>query len=198
MKRYALTGGIATGKSTATQYLIQQGLAVIDCDALVHSEYGKGQRIYKAILDRFGEDILTDQGEIDRKALGQLVFNDVMMREALNRATHPIVEDLLNERLSQFESMGVPFVIVDHPLLFEVGANIYYDGILLIDLEEQEQVRRLMGRNGWTEVEARLRIDAQMPLTYKRSHSDWVIENSGTVEELYQMLKQWVKVLESI
>lgn len=196
MKRFALTGGIASGKSTVSRYLERLKIPLVDCDALVSSAYSMNEPIYEAIVSGFGSEILNEDGTINRKHLGHIIFNDPLQREKLNGLTHPIIKNMIDASCIKLEVQGHPFAFVDIPLLFETGQEIYYDAVLLIDIDPEIQLMRLKERNGWTTEEAQARIDAQLSMAYKRSLADWIIDNNGTEDELCEQIDALLDYIE--
>lgn len=182
MKKYGITGGIASGKSTFCQLIKDLSLPLIDCDELVHKAYEPEGPIFNAVLTRFGEHYLNEEGQIDRRKLGREIFTNGKSREALNQITHPIISSLVLEALQSYVLKGEAVVFVDVPLLFEENLQGDYDGTILIDIEETLQIERLMQRNHFTFEEALSRIEAQMPLGKKRLLATYVLENNSTLE----------------
>lgn len=190
MRKIALTGGIASGKSTVTLILRARGYVVIDADNIVRELYGKGKPIYNAIVSTFGKEILDLSGEIDRKKLGALVFSDSEARKRLNSATHPIVEAEISKELHEKQLQGETMVFVDTPLLIETGNSERYDAVILVAVDFETQLQRLQSRNQLSHDEAVLRIKSQMPLEDKKAYADFIIDNNGTLEMLDQQVDQ--------
>lgn len=195
MKKYAITGGIASGKSTFCEMIKAMGLPFIDCDALVHKAYEPEGLIFSAVLAHFGKDYLDPEGKIDRRRLGREVFNNKNSREQLNRITHPIIRQLVSEELMAYEWAGDRLVFVDVPLLFEENLQGNYDGTILIDIQEELQLDRLIKRNQFTFEEALSRIEAQMPLAKKRPLATYVLENNSTVEDFREKGRRLIEEL---
>lgn len=191
----ALTGGIASGKSTVSQWFIEKGIPVIDCDALVHSSYNEGGLMYQAVVDTFGPRILTAQGEIDRKLLGEIVFqNDVALKQ-LSDITHPIVRSMVDQNVKELQALGQELIVVDIPLLYESGMENHYDQVMVVYIPPEQQLERLMRRNGFSEMEAKRRIASQMCLGDKAKLADYVINNDEGLDQLYQQLEALLKRL---
>lgn len=178
-----LTGGICTGKSTVSRMLAELGATVIDSDAIAHEVQTPGQPAYGAIVRTFGPQILDAAGRIDRRRLGALVFADRTRRAELEAIMHPAVIAESEWRVQGALAGGAQLVIVDAALLVEVGRHRKFPRLVVVDASEAEQIRRLRARNGLGKAEARRRLAAQMPLTEKRRHAHYVIDNSGTLEE---------------
>ncbi|MBM4762521.1 dephospho-CoA kinase [Bacillus sp. B15-48] len=187
-----LTGGIASGKSTVSQMLTEMGITVIDADVESRLAVEKGEKAYNDIVRYFGKDILDENGVINRAKLGAIIFNDEEKRLVLNSIVHPAVRERMEEKKEQAIQKGEKVVVLDIPLLIE-GENQYsVDKILLIYVDEEMQLRRLMERNHFSVEEARSRINSQMPLKEKVKHADKVIDNNGTIEETAEQVKKIV------
>ncbi|MBD5429041.1 dephospho-CoA kinase [Lactobacillus sp.] len=183
-----LTGGIATGKSTADHFFLKKNIPIIDTDQIAHALMAKNQASYQAIIRHFGKGILAEDGEIDRKKLSAIVFNDKNQLNRLNELTHPLILNNMKEKMIQYQAQDIPFVILDIPLLFEGNLTSYCTATLLITAPFQLELSRLMARNNLNEVDARKRIASQMPLAKKEKLADYVIENSGTINDLENKL----------
>ncbi|WP_031407731.1 dephospho-CoA kinase [Geobacillus vulcani] len=190
-----LTGGIASGKSTVSAMMRELGLPVIDADEAARAVVRPGEEAYRQIVAAFGPDIVQANGEIDRVKLGAIVFHDEEERKKLNAIVHPAVRRKMLAEKEALVRSGAKTVVLDIPLLFESGLTAWVDKILVVYVDDDVQLRRLMERNGFTEEEARARIRAQWPLAEKIKQADAVINNNGTREEtrrqLLAILKQW-------
>ncbi len=194
----ALTGGIASGKSTVCRLLQDKGARVLDSDALAREVVRKGQPAWREIVDHFGNEILTPEGEIDRARLAEIVFSDAEERSFLNKVTHPRVFQLMAQRLLEMEEQGGgdEVVILDIPLLVEAGAARSFDLNLVVDATPEIQVERLVLQRGVSEEEAWARIRAQASREERLRHADLVIENHGTLEELAANVERaWKEIL---
>ncbi|MBD5431488.1 MAG: dephospho-CoA kinase [Lactobacillus sp.] len=192
-----LTGGIATGKSTADHFFKQKGIPIIDADQITHDLYQVGKSAWKKIKDQFGREYLNSDQTINRKKLGQLVFNDQNELELLNKITHPLVHEEINRQIKQEISKKSRLVILDIPLLFESHAEKMCDQVLVITLPEKMQITRLMERNNLTKEQAIARIHSQMPLSEKEAKATYVISNSGTVNDLCEKLDNLLNKIEA-
>ena len=189
-KVLGLTGGIASGKSTADHFFQKQGLPLIDSDQIAHQILTPGQEGYNLVVEKFGPGFLTATKEIDRRRLGQTVFSDQSRLQTLNDITHPLIFREIEDRIAQNKRMKKPLVIVDAPLLFETGGQSYCDQTLLLAVPEQIQLERLQARDGLDEAEALKKIHSQMPLAQKEKLADYVVTNTGTISELENKLAQ--------
>lgn len=196
MYKLGLTGGIATGKSTVAKYLqVEKNVPVIDADLIAHQITAPGQPALKEIAKAFGPGMISFDGQLNRKKLGGLVFNDSDAREKLNQITHPRVYAEFERQLAEFESEGVPLVVLDIPLLFESNRGMAYDGIALVTIDEKAQLKRLMNRNQLDEPEAWNRIHAQMPLAKKQAMADFLIDNSSSLAHTYAQVDAMLEAI---
>lgn len=181
-KVIGLTGGIASGKSTITDLLRRQGYPVIDADQVVHELQAKGGKLYQVLVAEFGNSILTAEGDLDRKKLGQAVFENAGLRVHLSLLQDKIIrEELLARRdaLKQTEDV----IFMDIPLLYEADYSGEVDEVWLVYVDKAQQLERLMKRNGFSVQDAENRLNAQLSLKEKRSKAQVLIDNSGVVEE---------------
>lgn len=184
MKIYGLTGGIAAGKSEASRRFVELGIPVIDADRVGHEVIEPGGAAEQAVLDAFGEDILT-QGRIDREKLGPIVFADPEARMKLNRIVHPAIGRETARRFAALSEEGHAAAIYDAPLLAEDGAlRGGMAGLILVNCPREERLRRLVRLRGMSEEEALRRIGAQTPPEKKIPLATWVVENTGSIEDL--------------
>ena len=183
-KVIGLTGGIASGKSTITDFLRRQGYPVIDADQVVHELQAKGGKLYQVLVAEFGNSILTAEGDLDRKKLGQAVFENAGLRARLSLLQDKIIrEELLARRdaLKQTEDV----IFMDIPLLYEADYSGEVDEVWLVYVDKAQQLERLMKRNGFSVQDAENRLNAQLSLEEKRSKAQVLIDNSGVVEETF-------------
>lgn len=190
-----LTGGIASGKSTVSKMFKDMGITVIDADIEARLAVEKGEPAYENIVAFFGRDILLEDGSINRAKLGEIIFNDLEKRLKLNSIVHPEVRKRMLAKRDQAIEAGERLIIMDIPLLFESKLTYMVDKILLVYVDAETQLERLMARNHFTKEEAIIRINSQMPLIDKIQLSDAVIDNNGTIEEtrnqLIRILREW-------
>lgn len=188
-----LTGGIGSGKSTVSALLAGRGAVVVDADAIVREIQAPGGLAYEGIVRRFGPGIVSADGSIERPALAALVFADATARADLQRLTHPYVGQVIAERLAA-EAAGERVVVVDVPLLVEAGKGAYpVAGVIVVDCPVDVAVGRLVAQRGSTPDEARARVVAQASREERLAVADFVIDNSGTLEELSaQVDRAWI------
>lgn len=180
-----LTGGIATGKSTVSRHIKELGIDVIDADEISREVVEPGTTGYQRIIKVFGPEIIDRNTQrINRDALGQIIFSDTTKRRQLNSITHPlIIREIIMRCLKCFWNRK-SYVVLDLPLLFEVGTfNYFLTCIMVVKCSPEQQMQRLMDRNNLTEEEAKSRIDAQMSLDIKCSRADFIIDNSYSLSE---------------
>ncbi|OYS00464.1 dephospho-CoA kinase [Lactobacillus taiwanensis] len=183
-----LTGGIASGKSTADDFFKKKNIPIIDSDLIAHKIMEVGQAGYQAVVDYFGSKILTDNQTINRRKLGEIVFNDQAKLKKLNSLTHPLVHQEIKRQMEQYRLNQEKLVVIDVPLLFESGFESLCDGVLVISISPELQLKRLMKRNNFTEKEALSRINNQMPLNEKEKRATYVVANTGTINDLEKKL----------
>lgn len=190
-----ITGGIASGKSTVTDFLWQQGYQVIDADQVVHELQEPGGRLYQALLSTFGSAILQEDGRLDRPKLGAMIFgNPELLAQSSQLQNEIIREELARRRDLLAETEAVFFM--DLPLLFELEYDNWFDQIWLVDVTEEAQLSRLMARNDLSQEEAEKRIAAQLSLREKRKRADVLIDNNGFLEGTQQQLRDALQKLE--
>jgi dephospho-CoA kinase len=187
-RRIGLTGGIATGKSSVGQLLVQRGLPLLDADVYAREALAPGSPGESAVQQRYGDGVRGPSGDINRVALAQIVFGDGGERRWLEGLVHPIVRRRLEDGLQQHA--GAATVVLMIPLLFEAGLEGLCSEVWLVDCDEAQQLERLMARNGLSTAEAQTRVAAQWPLTRKRPLATVVIDNRGQPNALAAQVDQ--------
>ncbi|KAJ2548585.1 Dephospho-CoA kinase [Coemansia sp. RSA 1933] len=189
-----LTGGIATGKSTASRVFQAQGVPVIDADVIAHQIMQPGEVSYNLVVKHFGTDILheDDTKAIDRAKLGTIIFNDPEKRQLLNGCTHPYVRRQIAYMLFKYYIQGYAICVLDIPLLFESGLDRMCGKVAVVSCTAERQLTRLMNRNGLSREEAEARIKSQMPMPEKEKLATRVIGNNGTIEEMEEQIRRTV------
>ncbi|WP_046721118.1 dephospho-CoA kinase [Heyndrickxia coagulans] len=191
-KIIGLTGGIASGKSTVSNMLKTKGFTIVDADIAARKVVEPGEPAYEQIIEAFGEGILLQDLTLDRKKLGSLIFADEALRMKLNSIVHPAVRAWMTREKDRAIENGKKTVFLDIPLLFESRLTYMVERTILVYVDEQTQLKRLMARNGLSEKEAQMRIRAQMPLSEKKALADAVLDNNGSLEETKQQLEKIV------
>ena len=190
-----LTGGIASGKSTVSNMLSEKGYTIIDADLAARMVVEVGQPAYLAIVESFGEEILHEDSTIQREKLGSIIFNNDEKRKQLNEIVHPAVRSMMLAHKDEAIALGKKTIFMDIPLLFESNLTWMVDRTLLVYVNEETQLARLMERNHLNQKDASARIASQFPLKEKVSLADAVIDNNGsllqTKEQLETLLTEW-------
>ncbi|KAF3639496.1 Dephospho-CoA kinase [Capsicum annuum] len=189
MRIVGLTGGIASGKSTVSNLFKAHGIPVVDADIVARNVLKKGTGGWKKVVAAFSEDILLDNGEVDRAKLGQIVFADPEKRQLLNRLLAPFISRGILMEVIKLWIKGCSIIVLDVPLLFEAKMDKWTKPIVVIWVDPETQLQRLMTRDGSTEEEAKRRINAQMSLDLKRSKADIVIDNTSSLEALHEQFQ---------
>lgn len=190
-----VTGGIASGKSTVAKILQSHGFKVIDADQLAKLAVSRGSEGLQKVVLEFGPGVLTSEGDLDRKKMGELVFANPFLRQKLEQIVHPIVQQMAKNQKQQFETAGEKVAFYDVPLLFENQLESSFDKVLVIGSHESMQIERIQLRNQLTKEQAFARVQAQIPLAIKKSKASYYIENNGSVEELEKQVLQFLKAL---
>jgi len=184
MLKIGLTGGIGTGKSSVTEAFQSLGAAVINADLLGHDAYLPGTIGFEEVVTEFGQEIVGSDGQIDRKKLGPIVFSDSSKMDRLNEIMHPLIRDLIDERLVSLESSQNKVAVVEAAILIEAGWKSLFDEIWVVISDREEVINRLGVRNGLSREDAVKRIDSQMSNNERIEHGDVVVENTGSMEDL--------------
>lgn len=193
MTTIGLTGGIASGKSTAARRLVELGAVLIDADAVVRELQAPGGAALAPMAEAFGEGILGTDGSLDRPALGRIVFGDDEARNRLNAIVHPLVRTRsrqLEERARQRHGQAT-VIVRDIPLLVETGQAAEMDLVLVIEAPREQRIRRMIGDRGMSAADAAARIDAQATDAQRRAVADDVLVNDGTREQLRAAVDEW-------
>ncbi len=196
MLKIGLTGGIASGKSTVSDWLRNHNYHLIDADRIARDVVIPGSEGLRRIAAVFGDRILLEDGRLNRSKLGNLIFHNEDQRKNLNRMIHPLIRTEMRKQLKLLETLGAPVVFLDVPLLFEGSFEGWTDKTIVVYATKDNQIQRLMTRNSLTKAEALSRINTQMPLEEKKKRASAVIDNNGTIreteEQLVKLLKQWM------
>lgn len=182
MRRVALTGGIATGKSYVTARLRAAGVPVVDADVLAREAVAPGTPGLAAIVARFGPAVVTPDGTLDRAALGERVFADASARRDLEAIVHPAVRAAIDDFFAKLPP-ATPLAVADIPLLYETGRAGEFDAVVVVACRPATQVARVMARDGLSRAQAEARVAAQWPIADKVARADHVIETDGSFAE---------------
>ena len=189
MRRIALTGGIATGKSHVRARFSELGVPTIDADVLARDVVAPGTPGLAEVVRRFGPEILDGTGALDRKKLGSIVFADEKARRDLEAIIHPRVTAATDRWLASLGD-SAPMAIADIPLLYEVGRDRDFDAVIVVATDLETQVRRIMHRDGLSEKEARGRVAAQLPIGEKVRRANYVIRTDGSLTDTHRQVDE--------
>lgn len=191
-----LTGGIGSGKSTVSAGLVKRGAELVDADAIVRDLQKPGKPVFKKMVERWGEKIITNEGELDRQAVANIVFKDAEELAALNEIVHPLVREEIANQREKYIKGNAP-IILDIPLLIESGYE-NLSGIIVVDLHTEEAVERLVKYRGFSREDALNRISSQVDREERLSKADFVIDNNGDLDSLENEIDKawsWIKGL---
>lgn len=191
-----LTGGIGSGKSTVSAGLVKRGAELVDADAIVRDLQKPGKPVFKKMVERWGEKIITNEGDLDRQAVANIVFKDAEELAALNEIVHPLVREEIANQREKYIKGNAP-IILDIPLLIESGYE-NLSGIIVVDLHTEEAVERLVKHRGFSREDALNRISSQVDREERLSKADFVIDNNGDLDSLENEIDKawsWIKGL---
>ncbi|WP_336046677.1 dephospho-CoA kinase [Solibacillus ferritrahens] len=190
-----LTGSIASGKSTVAKMIQSYNLPIVDADQVARQVVEPGSPTLLKIAEVFGQDVISEDGTMDRAKVGSLIFHDESKRQQLNAIIHPAIREEMIRQRDEFISYGEKNVFMDIPLLFESKLEHFVEKIIVVSVTEGVQLERLMERNDLTEEEAKARIGTQIPVKDKEALADAVIYNNGSLEDtalqLQNILYEW-------
>ena len=195
MQIIGLTGGIASGKSLVSRYLSERSIPVIDADILARKVVEPKTQAYSEIVNLFGNDVLNLDETLNREKLAQIIFSNEEKRKALNAIIHPKVAELFLDETKRLEQENFPFVIYEVPLLFENHLEQFLSQSIVVYVPYEIQLQRLMKRDHIDESFARIKILSQMPLEEKKQRADFVIDNSGSIQETKMQADQLIEKL---
>ena len=197
MRVIGLTGGIGSGKSTVSRFLQGMGAVVLDADKVGHEAYQPNTETWREVVSAFGKQIVTSDGEIDRKKLGGIVFSNPELLTRLNQIMHPRMFDMMKDRIEEYRQRGVKIVVLEAAILLEAGWTPLVDEVWVTVASVSEVVNRAIERTGLPEEQIRARIRSQLSTEERKKQADVVISNDGSldelkvkVEELWQGLKE--------
>jgi dephospho-CoA kinase len=192
MRLVGLTGGIASGKSLVSSMFRSLGATVLSADDAAREVVVPGSEAFQEIVQAFGPEMARPDGTLDRKRLGDLIFRDASARARLNAITHPRIHRILKTQVDRLRGTSSPaVVIVEIPLLLDTASRSYLslDGVIVVSVDKQTQIARLMSRERLSREAAEARLNAQRPLAEKVAEADWIIDNSGSIEQTRQQVE---------
>lgn len=192
--RLGLTGSIATGKSTVSNYFKKAGFPVVDADLGARAVVEPGTQGLQAIKEHFGEDFLFPNGTLNRKKLGNVVFTDKDQLKALNQLLLPYIYDWVNDQAQSYQDQGHQLIVLDIPLLYETKYQDACDAVMLVYVPESIQLQRLMDRDNLSEDEAFDRMLSQYNIEQKLRWADIVIDNQGSIQQTEQQVEAWLSI----
>lgn len=184
-----LTGSIASGKSTVSAMLKEQGYPIVDADEIARLVVEPGTRTIQEIREVFGEEVLQKDGSLNRAKLGERIFGDEEERNKLNLIMHPAIRTEMLRQKEAYLAQGANTVVMDIPLLFESKLQSLVDKIIVVSVSAKTQQSRLIARNQFTKEEAESRMNSQLPMELKEKNADFVIDNNGALEETKKQLE---------
>ncbi len=195
MKWIGLTGGIATGKSTAKKLIEGLGIPVIDADQISHQMTATGAEGLRQVVSHFGTEMLNPDQSLNRKKLGAIIFNDAQLRLKLENILHPLIQTEVQRLKTKYRDEGHKICFYDVPLLFEKNLASLFDHVVLVWCEPQEQLNRLIIRSQLSVEEAEARINSQIVMSEKIKRAHYCIDNSTTLENLQIQIHHLIKTL---
>jgi dephospho-CoA kinase len=191
--KIGLTGGIASGKSTVSDMLVKYGARLIDADQVAREIVAPHHAVWHQIVEHFGADIVLPSGQLDRKKLGTLIFQNPKARQYLNDLMHPPIRALIRSRIEAYAHTDPEqLIVVAIPLLYESGLEPDYDEVMVVYVPPIQQMERLMARDQLTLDQAEQRIQAQMPIDLKKERADSVIDNQGSLADTEKQVVDWL------
>lgn len=199
MYKIGLTGGIACGKTTVCSFLREAGASIIDTDKISHDLALPNQALWQAYINHFGSKILNADKSLSRRMIGNIVFTSQSEKKWINKISHPLIQQEVEKQIENLAEKKEKAVIIDVPLLFETGWDKYVDEKWVIAVDKKTQIDRLRSRNGYSFAEARRRIRAQMPLSYKIKRADKVINTAHPLDiNKRRTIRLWFSLLKCL
>ena len=195
MRVFGLTGNIGSGKSTVAAMLRKAGIPILDADRISREVTAPGGRAYDAVVQAFGGGIVRDDGSIDRKRLGKIVFSDPSLRARLEAITHPAIHEAMKEAVIGIEREGHRAVVVEATLIHESGRRGMFEAVIAVTCDRETAISRLAARDGMSRRQAEARLRAQMDAERKAGASEYVIDNSGTIGETRRQVERLARTL---
>jgi len=195
MRVFGLTGNIGSGKSTVAAMLREAGIPVLDADRISREVTAPGGSAYDAVVRAFGREILRDDGSIDRKRLGEIVFADPGARERLERITHPAILESMKNAIAGIDRERHRAAVVEATLIHESGRKGLFEAVISVACDRETAISRLATRDGMSRSQAEARLRAQMDADRKAVASDYVIDNSGEIEPTRRQVAAVARIL---
>ena len=192
MKIVGLTGGISSGKSTVSSYFKQLEIPVIDADEVARKVVEPNSQGAREIRKTFGSDVFEEDGSLNRQKLGALIFSNTENRQKLDDLLQPLIKIMILDEIEEYRQKGETMIVLDLPLLFEKQYEELCEEIIVVYIPRELQLERLMRRNQYTKQEALSRIDSQLSIEEKRKRATVLLDNQGTIQQLYQQVEQWL------
>jgi len=196
MRVFGLTGNIGSGKSVVAAMLREAGIPVLDADRISREVTAPGGRAYDEVVQAFGRGIVQQDGTIDRKRLGEIVFSDPALRSRLERVTHPAILDAIREALADLAREGNRTAVVEATLIHESGRKGLFEAVISVTCDRETQLSRLTARDGMSREQAEARLRAQMDAERKAGASDYVIDNSGEIGSTRRQVERLARILQ--
>ncbi|XP_057518918.1 dephospho-CoA kinase [Amaranthus tricolor] len=195
MRIVGLTGGISSGKSTISNLFKAHGIPIVDADIVARDALKKGTGGWKKVVEAFGNDILQPDGEVDRPQLGRIVFSNPDRRQLLNRLLAPYISSGIVKEIMKLWLKGHKVIVLDIPLLFEAKMDKWTKPIIVVWVDRETQLKRLVSRDRISDEEAYNKINAQMSLDTKKTKADIVIDNTGSLDDLNEQFQKVLRVV---
>ena len=192
MKIVGLTGGISSGKSMVSSYLKQLKIPVIDADEVARKVVEPNSQGARKIRKTFSSDVFEEDGSLNRQRLGALIFSNAENRQKLDDLLQPLIKIMILDEIEEHRQKGENMIVLDLPLLFEKQYEELCEEIIVVYIPKELQLERLMRRNQYTKQEALSRIDSQLSIEEKRKRATVLLDNQGTIQQLYQQVEQWL------
>lgn len=184
--KLGVTGGVGSGKSLVCRRLQEFGVPVCSADELAKQAVAPGTKAYEQIVDHFGRQILTPDGDIDRAGLRRIIVGDDTARKTLEGFVHPEVMRQMEKHFAAAEKQGAPMAAAEVPLLFEAGLEPFFDAVILVSGDRENRLQRVMARDNVNRQEAAALMKTQMPEAQKRRRADYIIDNNGSIDRMQE------------
>jgi len=195
MNVIGITGGIGSGKSTVTQCMAEMGAVVIDADRVGWEAYMPNTEVWHDVVSEFGQQVVAENGEINRQKLGQIIFNNPALRERLNKIMHPRMYKMMEKKIEAYRKEGVQTVVLEAAVLIEANWTPLVDKLWVTVASEPVVIERLKKQRGMTEEQVLSRIRSQLSIEERKKYADEIIQNDGDLEEMREKVKAlWAKL----